>query len=46
MGPWAVTADEVGDLDALEVSASVNGEPRQERPEVVTRALLEFLRGL
>jgi 2-keto-4-pentenoate hydratase/2-oxohepta-3-ene-1,7-dioic acid hydratase in catechol pathway len=29
MGPWAVTADEVGDLDALEVSSHVNGELRQ-----------------
>lgn len=32
MGPWAVTADEVGDLDALEVSSTVNGEPRQKAP--------------
>ncbi|WP_214366727.1 fumarylacetoacetate hydrolase family protein [Pseudonocardia sp. H11422] len=29
MGPWAVTADEVGDVRALEVSSRVNGEPRQ-----------------
>jgi 2-keto-4-pentenoate hydratase/2-oxohepta-3-ene-1,7-dioic acid hydratase in catechol pathway len=32
MGPWAVTADEVADLGALEVSSSVNGEPRQKAP--------------
>jgi 2-keto-4-pentenoate hydratase/2-oxohepta-3-ene-1,7-dioic acid hydratase in catechol pathway len=32
MGPWAVTADEVGDVTALEVSSSVNGEPRQKAP--------------
>lgn len=32
MGPWAVTADEVGDLGALEVSCTVNGEPRQKAP--------------
>ncbi len=35
MGPWAVTADEVGDsggLAALEVSSTVNGEPRQKAP--------------
>ena len=32
MGPWAVTADEVGDLAAVEVSSSVNGEPRQKAP--------------
>lgn len=30
MGPWAVTADEVGALDKLVVSSAVNGEPRQE----------------
>jgi 2-keto-4-pentenoate hydratase/2-oxohepta-3-ene-1,7-dioic acid hydratase in catechol pathway len=32
MGPWAVTADEIADLDALEVSSTVNGEPRQKAP--------------
>jgi 2-keto-4-pentenoate hydratase/2-oxohepta-3-ene-1,7-dioic acid hydratase in catechol pathway len=32
MGPWAVTADEIGDVTALEVSSSVNGEPRQKAP--------------
>jgi 2-keto-4-pentenoate hydratase/2-oxohepta-3-ene-1,7-dioic acid hydratase in catechol pathway len=32
MGPWAVTADEVDDLAALEVSSTVNGEPRQKAP--------------
>ncbi|MDL5158872.1 fumarylacetoacetate hydrolase family protein [Actinomycetospora termitidis] len=32
MGPWAVSADEVGDLAALEVSSTVNGEPRQKAP--------------
>jgi 2-keto-4-pentenoate hydratase/2-oxohepta-3-ene-1,7-dioic acid hydratase in catechol pathway len=32
MGPWAVTADEVGDVTSLEVSSSVNGEPRQKAP--------------
>ncbi|MEJ2866485.1 fumarylacetoacetate hydrolase family protein [Actinomycetospora sp. OC33-EN08] len=32
MGPWAVSADEVGDLGALEVSSTVNGEPRQKAP--------------
>ena len=32
MGPWAVSADEVGDLGALEVSCTVNGEPRQKAP--------------
>lgn len=29
MGPWAVTADEIADLGALEVSSHVNGELRQ-----------------
>ena len=29
MGPAIVTADEVGDIDLLEVSTHVNGEPRQ-----------------
>jgi 2-keto-4-pentenoate hydratase/2-oxohepta-3-ene-1,7-dioic acid hydratase in catechol pathway len=29
MGPWAVTADEVGDPTGLEVSSTVNGQPRQ-----------------
>ncbi|WP_326719881.1 fumarylacetoacetate hydrolase family protein [Streptomyces sp. NBC_00243] len=29
MGPWAVTADEVGDPTRLVVSSTVNGEPRQ-----------------
>jgi 2-keto-4-pentenoate hydratase/2-oxohepta-3-ene-1,7-dioic acid hydratase in catechol pathway len=32
MGPWAVTADEVGDPTALVVSSTVNGEPRQNAP--------------
>jgi 2-keto-4-pentenoate hydratase/2-oxohepta-3-ene-1,7-dioic acid hydratase in catechol pathway len=32
MGPWAVTADEIGDLSALVVSATVNGELRQHAP--------------
>ncbi|MEJ2865129.1 fumarylacetoacetate hydrolase family protein [Actinomycetospora flava] len=32
MGPWAVTADEVPDVGALEVSSTVNGEPRQKAP--------------
>jgi len=32
MGPWAVTADEITDLGALEVSCTVNGEPRQKAP--------------
>jgi 2-keto-4-pentenoate hydratase/2-oxohepta-3-ene-1,7-dioic acid hydratase in catechol pathway len=32
MGPWAVTADEVGDPAALVVSSTVNGEPRQRAP--------------
>jgi 2-keto-4-pentenoate hydratase/2-oxohepta-3-ene-1,7-dioic acid hydratase in catechol pathway len=32
MGPWAVTADEIDDLAALEVSSTVNGEPRQKAP--------------
>lgn len=32
MGPWAVTADEIDDLGALEVSCTVNGEPRQKAP--------------
>lgn len=32
MGPWAVTADEIDDLGALEVSSTVNGEPRQKAP--------------
>ncbi len=30
MGPWAVTADEAGDLSTLRVTSSVNGEPRQD----------------
>ena len=29
MGPWAVSADEIADLGALEVSSHVNGELRQ-----------------
>ena len=29
IGPWLVTADEVGDPQALEVWTTVNGEPRQ-----------------
>ncbi len=29
MGPWAVTADEVGDPTGLVVSSTVNGQPRQ-----------------
>ncbi len=29
MGPWLVTADEVGDVDALQLTTTVNGEPRQ-----------------
>ena len=32
MGPWAVSADEITDLGALEVSSTVNGEPRQKAP--------------
>ena len=32
MGPWAVSADEIAELGALEVSSSVNGEPRQQAP--------------
>lgn len=32
MGPWAVSADEVGDPMSLVVSSSVNGEPRQSAP--------------
>ncbi|MDQ4119700.1 MAG: fumarylacetoacetate hydrolase family protein [Actinomycetota bacterium] len=32
MGPWAVSADEVADLGALEVSSHVNGELRQNAP--------------
>lgn len=32
MGPWAVTADEITDLGALEVSSHVNGELRQKAP--------------
>jgi len=30
MGPWAVTADEVGDISTLRVTSSVNGQPRQD----------------
>jgi 2-keto-4-pentenoate hydratase/2-oxohepta-3-ene-1,7-dioic acid hydratase in catechol pathway len=29
LGPWMVTADEVGSPDDLDLSLSVNGEPRQ-----------------
>ena len=29
MGPWLVTADEVGDVTALELETQVNGEIRQ-----------------
>jgi 2-keto-4-pentenoate hydratase/2-oxohepta-3-ene-1,7-dioic acid hydratase in catechol pathway len=29
LGPWLVTADEIADPDALELSVSVNGEERQ-----------------
>ncbi len=32
MGPWAVSADEVGDVTGLVVSSTVNGEPRQKAP--------------
>ncbi|MFD7794736.1 fumarylacetoacetate hydrolase family protein [Streptomyces sp. NPDC059759] len=32
MGPWAVTADEVGDPTQLMVTSHVNGEPRQKAP--------------
>ncbi|MHC1562241.1 fumarylacetoacetate hydrolase family protein [Actinomycetospora sp. C-140] len=32
MGPWAVSKDEIDDLGALEVSSTVNGEPRQKAP--------------
>jgi 2-keto-4-pentenoate hydratase/2-oxohepta-3-ene-1,7-dioic acid hydratase in catechol pathway len=32
MGPWAVTADEVGDITDLEVQSWVNGELRQKAP--------------
>lgn len=32
MGPWAVTADDIGDPKTLEVSSTVNGEPRQKAP--------------
>lgn len=30
MGPWLVTADEVGDVTRLELTTTVNGEPRQQ----------------
>jgi 2-keto-4-pentenoate hydratase/2-oxohepta-3-ene-1,7-dioic acid hydratase in catechol pathway len=29
LGPWLVTADEIGDPNRLELSITVNGEPRQ-----------------
>jgi len=29
LGPWLVTADEIGDPQALELALDVNGEPRQ-----------------
>lgn len=29
LGPWLVTADEIADPQALDISLSVNGEPRQ-----------------
>jgi 2-keto-4-pentenoate hydratase/2-oxohepta-3-ene-1,7-dioic acid hydratase in catechol pathway len=32
MGPWAVSRDEIADPAALEVSSTVNGEPRQKAP--------------
>jgi 2-keto-4-pentenoate hydratase/2-oxohepta-3-ene-1,7-dioic acid hydratase in catechol pathway len=32
MGPWAVTADAIGDPRNLVVSSTVNGEPRQKAP--------------
>jgi len=32
MGPYAVTADEIGDVDTLEVETLVNGEQRQHAP--------------
>ncbi len=32
MGPYAVTADEVGDVETLEVETKVNGEVRQSAP--------------
>ncbi len=30
LGPWLVTADELGDPDSLRVTITVNGEPRQD----------------
>ncbi|MDX6296496.1 MAG: hypothetical protein QOI51_353 [Nocardioidaceae bacterium] len=32
MGPYAVTADEIADVTALQVESRVNGEPRQSAP--------------
>ncbi|AEA22618.1 Ureidoglycolate lyase [Pseudonocardia dioxanivorans CB1190] len=32
MGPYAVSADEIADVSALQVESSVNGEPRQSAP--------------
>jgi 2-keto-4-pentenoate hydratase/2-oxohepta-3-ene-1,7-dioic acid hydratase in catechol pathway len=32
MGPYAVSADEIPDVTALQVQSSVNGEPRQSAP--------------
>jgi 2-keto-4-pentenoate hydratase/2-oxohepta-3-ene-1,7-dioic acid hydratase in catechol pathway len=32
MGPYAVTADEIADVTALQVESHVNGEPRQSAP--------------
>ena len=32
MGPYAVSADEIADVTALQVQSLVNGEPRQSAP--------------
>jgi 2-keto-4-pentenoate hydratase/2-oxohepta-3-ene-1,7-dioic acid hydratase in catechol pathway len=43
LGPWLVTADEIGDLENLDLELSVNGEVRQ---RANTRDLLITIAGL
>ena len=42
MGPWLVTLDEVGDLDALHLTTRVNGELRQDDLAANMRFSIEY----
>lgn len=51
MGPWIVTADEVGDPHGLEISLAVNGEMRQQGSTAamihpIPRLLADLSRGM